>query len=80
MPKETHVVLVPALGPAFAEKGLYLIHVEANGNPHCVSVDRSGESGVVVVTDGDARYKMSVRILSGRASDATNRSTMVAFR
>jgi hypothetical protein len=71
------VELEPLLGLHIEKPGMYLIHAEHLGSPHCVSVKSDGD--VCTITDGANQYMLKTSDLMACADVAIDRLTIVTF-
>ena len=76
--KLTGFTLVPSLGCNVKEIGMYLIHSEGDGTPHCVAV-RHTVAGAVHVLDGDVEWEMPINVLDQVTVECVDRATLVTF-
>jgi hypothetical protein len=71
------VELEPLLGLHIEKPGMYLVHAEHLGNPHCVSVKCDGDE--CTVTDGASQYMLKTCDLMACADAAIDRLTIVTY-
>ncbi len=70
--------LLPSEGLTIEKAGLYLVHAENGGSPHCVAV-RTCEDGACHLYDGGRSYVTSVRQLKDNLDAAVDRDTVLTF-
>lgn len=71
------IEISPRVGMHVIQSGLYLIHVEDLGSPHCVAVRCVGDT--CTVTDGKTQYTLKTSDLMVCASSAIDRQSIVTF-
>lgn len=71
-------IMHPSYGFHMHTEGLYLIHMENDGCPHCVAAKFSGQH--VEVYDGKMCWTSCLRTLRECAASSIDKSTMVTFR
>ncbi len=72
--------LAPHRGCEFPVAGLYLLHTEHDGNPHCVAVTYPEDDSPVTIIDGRRRWSVSKDVWSVSLLEAVDRCTMITFR
>ena len=78
----TQVSMVPCMGFNLSLPGKYLLHTEAGGRPHCISVQAQFKDAKLhcEVIDGNNRWLMLMDDLIACAAVAVEKATIVTYR
>ncbi len=73
------VTLVPRPTLDMTGDGLYLLHVENDGHPHCVAVSVKDEGKVVKVIDGAQSFDVNLAKLESSVQEGVDRQSAMVF-
>jgi len=73
----SHTQLVPSIGLNIEKDGVYLLHAEGSGEPHCVAVRKAGSD--IKIYDGNKEFLHDSGLLEECYRNSVDARTVVTF-
>ncbi|CAE8584402.1 unnamed protein product [Polarella glacialis] len=76
----THCKLVPHTGFAIDADGVYLLHTDGAGSPHCIGVTVKDAKSSVIIWDGEEQFALPWSEFNLIVNSAIDASSFITFR
>ncbi|CAE8616915.1 unnamed protein product [Polarella glacialis] len=76
----THCKLVPHTGFAIDADGVYLLHTDGAGSPHCIGVTVKDAKSAVIIWDGEEQFALPWSEFNLIVNSAIDASSFITFR